>query len=54
MSASAIRNAGAEEIEIVLRMQSDSVGAPMDPASRYISLWADSPPSSRRGYADCP
>ena len=38
MSASAMRRAGAEEVEIVLRMQSDSVGAPMNPASRYVSL----------------
>lgn len=54
MSASAIRHAGAKEIEIVLRMQSDSVGAPMDPASRHVSLRANSAPSSRRGFADCP
>lgn len=54
MSASAIRCTGAEEIEIVLRKQSDSVAAPMDPASRYVSLWPNSAPSSRRGFADLP
>lgn len=42
MSASATRRAGAEEVEIVLLMHADSVGAPMDPASRYVSLRADS------------
>lgn len=54
MSASAILHAGAEEIEIMLRMQSDSVGAPIDPASRYVSLWPNSARSSRRGFADRP
>ena len=56
MSAPAMRCRAVrcEEIEIVLSMQSDSVGAPMDPASRYVSLWANSTPSSRRGFSDCP
>jgi hypothetical protein len=35
MSAPASRRKGAEDAEIVLRMLDDSVGEPMDPASRY-------------------
>jgi len=54
MSASAMRRAGAEDAEIVQRMLDDSARAPLDPASRHVSLQADSPRSSRRGYADCP
>lgn len=54
MSAPAILRAGAEDAEIVLRMLDDSVEEPMDPASRYVSLRANSAPSSRRGFADLP
>lgn len=54
MSASATRRAGAEDAEIVLRMLDDSVGEPMDPASRYVRSRANSVPSSRRGFADLP
>jgi tRNA A37 threonylcarbamoyltransferase TsaD len=54
MSAPATRRKGAEDAEIVLRTLDDSVGEPMDPASRYIGLRADLTPSSRRGFADRP
>lgn len=54
MSAPAMPHEGAEEVELVLRMRGASVCAPMDPASQYVSLWANSDPSSRRGFAACP
>jgi len=54
MRASVTRRAGAEEVDVLLRKHSDSVGAPIDLASRNTSLWVDSAPSSRRGFADSP